>query len=422
MAPVARDVDASGQRRYDLTRVTIAGKPIVVTAGTFYLEYREDGRKVRRAIGDHPREVKAAISTQASVIALRAKGVATDDAPQIRAQLRPEGKSIRAVVDAFIKNPPLEYRPRSFAKYRNALQTYATWTSCTHTSQVDREEIRAFMTALVREQGIEVSTAVDKGIIVAKIMRDAGAPIVMKKGDWPKVTEPHPQIYRPEILSKLFAAAGDVDHARFQTFLQSGMREQEVAHLWWDDFDAKASTLRVRKKLGFDPKTYQERTVPVPRELVALLQKHRKAHGAGEVYIFPTSRHNAGKGCAGGQADGKMLEKLKLLAFRAGLNCGRCATTHRRKAVTCATAPVCGEFGLHKFRHTYATTLLRDGVDIVSLQKLLGHADIESTMKYLRALAPEDLLKKINRTSLAKRFVEGAKRHPRLAAGGARSR
>jgi site-specific recombinase XerC len=40
---------------------------------------------------------------------------------------------------------------------------------------------------------------------------------------------------------------------------------------------------------------------------------------------------------------------------------------------------------------TYATTLLRDGVDLVSLQKLLGHNDMDSTRKYLRALEPADL-------------------------------
>jgi site-specific recombinase XerD len=38
---------------------------------------------------------------------------------------------------------------------------------------------------------------------------------------------------------------------------------------------------------------------------------------------------------------------------------------------------------LHSFRRTYATTLLRKGVDIRTVQMLLGHSDIESTMRYL---------------------------------------
>jgi len=38
---------------------------------------------------------------------------------------------------------------------------------------------------------------------------------------------------------------------------------------------------------------------------------------------------------------------------------------------------------LHSLRHAYATHLLEDGLNIVTLQKLLGHADITNTMLYL---------------------------------------
>lgn len=38
---------------------------------------------------------------------------------------------------------------------------------------------------------------------------------------------------------------------------------------------------------------------------------------------------------------------------------------------------------VHTLRHTYATHLLEDGLDIVSLKELLGHANIETTMVYL---------------------------------------
>jgi integrase len=38
---------------------------------------------------------------------------------------------------------------------------------------------------------------------------------------------------------------------------------------------------------------------------------------------------------------------------------------------------------LHKFHHTYATRLFESGCDIVTVQKLMGHSDIETTRQYL---------------------------------------
>ena len=45
---------------------------------------------------------------------------------------------------------------------------------------------------------------------------------------------------------------------------------------------------------------------------------------------------------------------------------------------------------LHKFRSTYATQLLRDKVDLRTVQILMGHTDIKTTTKYLRAIEAEN--------------------------------
>ena len=46
-------------------------------------------------------------------------------------------------------------------------------------------------------------------------------------------------------------------------------------------------------------------------------------------------------------------------------------------------AGITKDVSVHSLRHTYATHLLEEGVDIVTIKELLGHATIETTMMYL---------------------------------------
>ncbi len=157
--------------------------------------------------------------------------------------------------------------------------------------------------------------------------------------------------------------------------------------------------------MGFDPKSYEERTIPVPKMLTELLTKHHKTQDEDAYLIFGTSNFLAHQGRPGGQRDKHMLDLLKRLALKAKANCGKCATTIKGREVTCETHPVCKQIGLHKFRHTFATGHLHDGMDIVSLQLLLGHKDLESTKKYLKGLPSDELAAKVNRSSNATRYA-----------------
>ena len=101
-----------------------------------------------------------------------------------------------------------------------------------------------------------------------------------------------------------------------------------------------------------------------------------------------------------------MLEKLKAVVWRGKLNCGHCAVPHRLQGGTtkinhCAAGPYCGRWFLHKFRHTYATRHLQDGIDIRTLQQWMGHRDIASTMVYPKGVRNSDIQVRLNKGSLA---------------------
>jgi site-specific recombinase XerD len=61
-----------------------------------------------------------------------------------------------------------------------------------------------------------------------------------------------------------------------------------------------------------------------------------------------------------------------------------------QRAGTGAGAGITGRHFPHRWRHSYATSLLRRGVDIHVVQRLLGHSNIATTTRYLR-LSDADL-------------------------------
>lgn len=67
----------------------------------------------------------------------------------------------------------------------------------------------------------------------------------------------------------------------------------------------------------------------------------------------------------------------------------------------CAKGPHCEHWFLHKWRHTYATNMLRDGMDIKTLQRQLGHKNLATTEKYLKSLAIEDIGERVEGSRLA---------------------
>ncbi len=84
------------------------------------------------------------------------------------------------------------------------------------------------------------------------------------KSDWPRYTEEEPEMYEKEELGKRFAVCDAKEQLRYEFFLMTGMREQEVMYTYWSDVNFAASTVRVTHKpdRGWTPKAYKEREIP----------------------------------------------------------------------------------------------------------------------------------------------------------------
>ena len=93
------------------------------------------------------------------------------------------------------------------------------------------------------------------------------------KRDLPTYEEDPPVPFTEEDLKRLFAVMTDEEKLRYEFFLGTAAREQEVQYASWQDIDFEKLEFHVRAKkdVGFTPKNHERRSVPMPASLVALL-------------------------------------------------------------------------------------------------------------------------------------------------------
>jgi site-specific recombinase XerD len=129
-----------------------------------------------------------------------------------------------------------------------------------------------------------------------------------------------------------------------------GLRVSEAIHLRIQDIDSRRMVVCVRNGKG-----RKDRYVPLPQRTLELLRAYWREHRP-EHWLLPD------------RSGTKPIRRDTVL------KCIRAAAQDAK-----LTKPV----GCHTLRHSYATHLLEQGVDLRSIQGLLGHQSIRSTIRYL---------------------------------------
>jgi len=169
-----------------------------------------------------------------------------------------------------------------------------------------------------------------------------------------------PIVLNHQELKELFAAPTLLKQRVVLTLIYSaGLRGQEVINLKISDVDFERKTIHIRQS-----KYKKDRIVPLAESMAVGLKKYLKAENP-HIWLFN-----------GKEADGRYSVKGLSWVMRENL---------KKTTIT-------KEVNLHSLRHSYATHLLEQGVNIVTLKELLGHAEITTTMIYLH-IAQCDLVK-----------------------------
>jgi len=151
-----------------------------------------------------------------------------------------------------------------------------------------------------------------------------------------------------------------------------GLRCSEVRNLKVNDIDLDRSVLHVRQSKG-----RKDRYLPLGETLRTIMQKYIRQHRTG-TWLFNGGRNGKSGSHFFYDMDTQFGKRSIQWAVKRAAQLAKI-----RKSVN-----------VHSLRHTYATHLLEDGVNILTIRELLGHADIHTTMIYLHVAQVDDRQKK----------------------------
>lgn len=198
--------------------------------------------------------------------------------------------------------------------------------------------------------------------VVNKAIKRTDDPLIIENRRAPKKL---PEIFSQNEVRKLINSA---DNLRRRVVLllaySAGLRSSEIVNLKVGDIDSKRMMIHIR-----DSKNHKDRYTILQPHLLDQLRVYWKKYRP-VTYLFPGAKgpDTPATTC------GLTVKAFRLAKKKSGLKKGR---------------------GIHTLRHCFATHLLEAGVDLRTIQVMMGHSSISTTAIYLKVTQ-----KKIHETNL----------------------
>ena len=290
------------------------------------------------------------------------------------------------------------YSPRTEEAYVQWVRRFIRFCGTRHPRELGSGDVTRFLSSLAVDAHVSASTQNQALAALVFLYRDVLNMPVGWLNALVRAKRPArvPVVFTRDEVRKLFARlrGGGAAALVVELLYGSGMRLQEALGLRVKDVDFGANQITVRGGKGD-----RDRHTMLPERLQAPLLRHlaevRRQHehdvavGAGWValpgalglkypnagrewgwqWVFPAGRMYEDAE-TGQRRRHHMHETVVQRAFKEALRASRIA-----KAASC-----------HTLRHSFATHLLEAGYDIRTVQELLGHRSVETTMIYTHVL------------------------------------
>ncbi len=220
-------------------------------------------------------------------------------------------------------------------------------------STLSTSEIRAYLLYLLRDKKLAPNTY-NTQIYGLRFFYCITLRLPLRKFDLPttKVTYKLPSILSADEVQRIIKATGNIKHRTLLMVVYSaGLRVSEAVNLQRRDIDSGRMTLHIRCSKGG-----KDRYVILSPVVYKALRQYWHACRFTD-YVFP-NKNNYQKPLTTSSAS-QIVKSAK------------------------AAASISKAGGIHSLRHAFATHLLESGTDIFAIKELLGHASIQSTVRYL---------------------------------------
>ena len=289
--------------------------------------------------------------------------------------------TLNQAAERFLADKQDDLKRSTLARYTYVLKRYILPVfGAVLLSQLTANQISEFLRRL-QKNGLSGKSARDVGVLLKSILRYSAkkldCPSPGMTVELPAYRRKQIDIFYPDEIQRLAQMIMDEPTTTgigILLTLNTGLRLGELCALQYKDIDLRNGVVHVRKTVQrirsgdrtslmvLPPKSDSaRRTIPLPGDMAALLQKLVQSHPNGENYLL------TGKNVP--MEPRTMQYQYRALLKAAGI-------PYRN---------------FHTLRHTYASRCVERGIDVKSLSEMLGHADVRTTLQVYVHSSLDDL-------------------------------